>query len=334
MRHTLTLQQALDLATRALAVSGAKEPAAESVARAVVHAHAMGRTNVGFEHLPYYCDALRRGAIDGRAEPEVARSRPALIDVDAGSGFTHYAFDRALQRFASMTESEGVAVLTIRNTYTCGALGYFPERLARRGFVAIAATNAGPAAVAPAGAEQAVFSTNPIACAFPRPGRAPLLIDQSSSACTLVDVRAARERGESIPEDWALDREGKPTRDPAAALEGSFRPFGGYKGSNIAMLVELLAAGLSGGNWSIDAPSFAKGKDCPDVGQWFLAMDVDSLGAGCAGERIDRYLNRIASLGAHIPGQARLERIEEIRGRSIDLPAELYRAIESYCRPE
>lgn len=334
MHHTLSLQQAIDLATRALTASGAKPAVAQSVARSVVDAHALGRTNVGFEHLPYYCDALRRGAVDGRADPEVVQPRPGLLEADARRGFTHYAFDQALDEFDDMIRQQGVAVLTVCNTYTCGALGYFPARLARRGFVAVAATNAGPAAVAPAGCTLPAFSTNPLACAFPRSGKPPLLIDQSSSACTLVDVRAARERGDAIPGEWALDRDGRPTTDPAAALAGSFRPFGGYKGSNIALLVELLAAGLSGGNWSIDAPSFAAGEETPGVGQWFLAMDIDAFSGGGAEERIDNYLDRIAALGARIPGRDRQEHADAAAGRGIELPPGLYREIESCCRAE
>lgn len=331
MTRLLSLEQAEDLATRALVASGAAEPAARSVAQAVVAAQACGRTNVGFEHLPYYCDALRRGALAGSVEPEIVRARPGLLQVDARSGFTHYAFDRVFEQYAAMVESQGSAVLTIRNTYTCGCLGYFPERLARRGFAAIAATNAGPAAVTSSGAAQPVFSTNPLAFAVPRDGRAPLLIDQSTSACTLVDVRAARERGEAIPADWALDRDGNPTEDPARALEGTFKPFGGYKGANIALMVELLAAGLSGGNWSADAPSFADDPKCPDVGQWFMAMDLDAVPG--ARERIDAYLDRLASLGTHIPGRRRQEKADTARSDGVTLAQDLFDTIQSYCRP-
>lgn len=330
MSHSLSLEQAGDLAARALTASGAGEAPAWAVARAVVAAHACGRSNVGFSHLPYYCEALRRGALDGRVEPTIGRAKPGLLRADAHSGFTHYAFERAFEQFTEMAGSQGVAVLTIRNTYTCGCLGYFPERLARRGLVAMAATNAGPAAVAPSGASQPAFSTNPLAFAVPRSGRAPLLIDQSTSACTLVDVHAARERGDAIPADWALDRDGNPTRDPGEALTGSFKPFGGYKGANIALMVELLAAGLSGGNWSIDAPSFADGAACPDVGQWFMAMVPDA--ADGAGPRIDEYLDRLAALDTYVPGEARQAHADSARSDGIDLPDDLYRTIQDYCR--
>lgn len=329
MNHVLTVEQAIDLASRALVASGAKQEVAGSVARAVVDAHARGRTNVGFEHLPYYCNALRRGAINGIAEPTVVPVKPGWMHADAHSGFTHHAFDCALDEFTSMAQHQGVAVLTIRNTYTCGELGYFPIRLARRGFAAIAVTNAGPAAVAPSGAGHPVFSTNPIAYAFPRDGSPPLVVDQSSSACTLVDVRAAKERGEPIPGDWALDRDGRLTKDPGEALQGTFKPFGGYKGSNIALLVELLAAGLGGANWSIDAPSFAEGTDCPDVGQWMMAMDIGSADDRGSGKRINAYLERIAELGAHIPGKARRTESGKPGNDGIILAAGLYDKIQS-----
>jgi len=329
LNRNLTPEQATTLAARALAASGAGPDQAASVARSVVAAERRGRRNVGFEHLPYYCEALRRGAVDGRGEPVVTRVRPGWLAADAGAGFAHYAFDRAVETLLDMVRDNGVSVLCIRNAYTCGELGYFPERLARHGLAALAATNAGPAAVAPSGARQAVFSTNPLAFAFPRTGAPPLLVDQSSSACTLVDVRAAREKGERIPGDWALDRAGRQTEDPVEALRGAFKPFGGARGSNIALLVELLAAGLSGGNWSVDAPSFAEGDACPGVGQWFLAMDPAASGAA-AGARIDEYLERIAGLGAYIPGHNR----STGQGGRISLGADLYEKVQSYCEPE
>ncbi|MDZ7840112.1 MAG: Ldh family oxidoreductase [Gammaproteobacteria bacterium] len=325
----MSIGQAEALATQALTASGAGEGQARAVARAVVAAHASGRSNVGLAHLPYYCNALRRGALDGRVEPIIEQARPGLLTTDARSGFTHYAFDRAFEQFAGMVESQGVAVLTIRNTYTCGCLGFFPERLARRGFAALAVTNAGPAVVAPSGASAPGFSTNPIAFALPRDRRPPLLIDQSTSACTLVDVHAARERGDTIPTDWALDREGNPTTNPDEALEGTFKPFGGYKGANIALMVELLAAGLSGGNWSIDAPSFADHPDCPDVGQWFLAMDLAAMDH--PGRRIDEYLDRLASMGAYIPGQDRQAHFDNAAARGITIPDDLFESIQSLC---
>jgi (2R)-3-sulfolactate dehydrogenase (NADP+) len=329
MSHVLTLEQAEQLAIRALTASGAAEAPARAVARAVVAAHARGRVNVGFRHLPFYCDALRRGAVNGRAAPAITQTRPGVLRVDARSGFTHHAFDHGLDCFSAMVRDQGAAVLTIRNTYTCGCLGYFPERLAENGFAALAATNAGPAIVAPSGAGRPAFSTNPISFALPRNGLPPLLIDQSTSACTLVDVHAARDLGEAIPAGWALDADGNPTQDPAAALAGAFQPFGGYKGANIALLVELLAAGMSGGNWSIDAPSFADGPDCPDVGQWFMAMDLDAFDG--ARDRIDAHLERLAALGAHIPGQYRQQQLDAARKSGIELPDELYKGICSLC---
>lgn len=332
MTMNLDIEAATELATRALASSGADQGPSASVARAVVAAQARGRDNVGFAHLPYYCEALRRGAIDGHAEPLIRRDKPGRLTADARSGFAHHAFDRALDTFAAMARENGVAMLSIRRTYTCGELGYFPERLARLGLAAIAATNAGPAAVAPAGAGQAVFSTNPLAYAFPRTDGPPLLVDQSSSSCTLVDVRAAREKGQTIPGDWALDREGRPTDNPDEALAGSFKPFGGNKGSNIALLVELLSAGLGRANWSIDAPSFAEGDACPDVGQWILAMDASGEPDSDT-HRIDTYLDRIETLGAYIPGQSRQHRSARVEREGITLSVGLYEKILTYCDP-
>ena len=152
----------------------------------------------------------------------------------------------------------GVAIFTQRNAYTCGELGYFTGRLADEGLVSFAATN-GPALLAGAGSTKPVYCTNPMSFAAPVEGGTPLVIDQSSSATAFVSVRKAAEEGREIPADWALDDAGRPTTDPTAAMQGALLAFGGNRGANIALMVEVLAAGLSGANWSLDAPSISEG---------------------------------------------------------------------------
>ena len=157
----------------------------------------------------------------------------------------------AAQRF-------GLALFTQKNAYTCGALGYFAGRLAGKGLAALAATN-GPALLAGSGSTKPVYCTNPMAFAAPVAGGPPLLIDQSSSATAFVNIRAAAKAGKPIPDGWALDAEGRPTTDARQAVKGALLAFGGERGANIALMVEVLAAGISGANWSLDAPPFARG---------------------------------------------------------------------------
>ncbi|MDP6623781.1 MAG: Ldh family oxidoreductase, partial [Alphaproteobacteria bacterium] len=155
------------------------------------------------------------------------------------------------------------------------------------------------------GAKRPVFCTNPMAFAAPQADGPPLLIDQSSSATAYVNIRSAAERGEDIPLGWAIDKDGQPTTDPRAALAGTMLAFGGARGANIALMVDVLAAGLSGANWSLDAPPFDQGDQCPASGLFVLAINP-LPGDENFSARLAAQSKRLSQdYGVHIPGLAK-----------------------------
>ena len=180
-------------------------------------------------------------------------------------------FDRAFDDLRRRAETFGLALFAQNGSYTTGELGYYPRRLAETGLVAFAATS-GPALMTVAGAKTPVYCTNPIAFAAPLDEGPPLLIDQASSATAFVQLRHYAERGEPLPPGWAVDTEGQPTTDPQAALRGALLAFGGARGANIALMVEVMAAGLAGANWALDAPSFTSGDRSPGAGLLVIAI--------------------------------------------------------------
>lgn len=303
----IPLKEAERLCIDAALAAGASAPAAESIAKAAVAAEAEGQRTVGIAHFIDYLDALEAGRIDGTATPLISRAAPAIILSDAGGGTAHLGFDMAFEDLVAVTETFGVAIFSQKNAYTAGALGYFAGRLAERGLVGLAAAN-GPALLAGSGTTKPVFCTNPIAFAAPTEHGPVLLIDQSSSATAFVNIRAAAERGEAIPEGWALGPDGEPTTDPHLAMRGALLAFGGARGANIALMVEVLSAGLSGANWSLDAPSFAEGAESPACGLFVLAIDPRLFTGGFA-NRTGRHLDRLtAGFGLHVPGGAKAKR--------------------------
>jgi (2R)-3-sulfolactate dehydrogenase (NADP+) len=162
-----------------------------------------------------------------------------------------------------------------------------------------------PAAIAPWGGAQAVFGTNPIAFACPLPGRAPVVVDLALSKVARGNILAARQKGERIPEGWALDGGGKPTTDPDAALAGTMLPLGDAKGTALVLMVELLAAGLTGANFAADASSFLDAKGAPPgTGQLIVAFDPAAFGG--SGEQFAALVASIeAQPGARLPGARR-----------------------------
>jgi (2R)-3-sulfolactate dehydrogenase (NADP+) len=166
-----------------------------------------------------------------------------------------------------------------------------------------------PSAMAPWGGRRALFGTNPIAFAAPREGNTPpLVIDLALTEVARGRILAAAQEGGSIPAGWALDRNGQPTTDARAALEGTLLPAGGAKGAALALMVELLAATLTGAHFASEASSFldAKGPP-PGTGQLIVAIDPGAVAAGSSpAARIDLLCRLIeAEPGARTPGSRR-----------------------------
>jgi (2R)-3-sulfolactate dehydrogenase (NADP+) len=301
MTRRFTVEAATDLAARAIRAAGASDEAALSLARATVSANAHGKGSSGFSHLMDYLSALGAGRIVGDAEPLITSPAPAALHCDARGGIAQVGFDRAFGSLSERARTFGIALFAQNGSYTTGELGYYPRRLAEAGLVAFAATS-GPALMTVSGAKTPVYCTNPIAFAAPLDEGPPLLIDQASSATAFVQLRYYAERGEALPAGWAVDAEGAPTTDPQAALRGALLAFGGARGANIALMVEVMAAGLASANWALDAPSFISGDRSPGAGLLVIAI-TPSLFAPDFPQRLRVQLDRLATLGVHIPGR-------------------------------
>jgi (2R)-3-sulfolactate dehydrogenase (NADP+) len=324
MTRRFTLQAATDLAARAIRAAGASDEVALSLARATVSANAHGKGSSGFSHLMDYLSALRAGRIVGDAEPVVTSPAPAAIHCDAKGGIAQVGFDRAFDSLSERARTFGIALFAQNGSYTTGELGYYPRRLADAGLVAFAATS-GPALMTVSGAKTPVYCTNPIAFAAPLDEGPPLLIDQASSATAFVQLRHYAERGEALPVGWAVNAEGEPTTDPQAALRGALLAFGGARGANIALMVEVMAAGLAGANWALDAPSFLSGDRSPGAGLLVIVI-TPSLLAPDFPQRLRLQLDRLATLGVHIPGR-------RAAATEIELPDALAAEIEGAGAP-
>ncbi len=333
MTVRLTLEQVESLTQGALVAANTSAANARSVTRSVVASEADGIHSHGLARLPTYCEHARCGKIDGHAEPTVEAVATAGLEADARDGFAHPAIDAGLERLHPTAREHGIAALAVTNSYNCGVCGYHVERIADAGLVALGFVNA-PASIAPWGGARPVFGTNPLSCAVPRGDAAPLVIDQSSSVIAKSEVVVHKQKGEPIPEGWALDKHGQPTTDPEAALDGgTMVPVGGYKGAGIALIVEIMAAAMTRSNFAIDASSFASNEGgSPRTGQFFIAIDPAAFAGPDFGERLEHLLAAIEGQeGARLPGQGRLSARERTARDGIEISDDLYQKLRGYA---
>ncbi|MEA2884179.1 MAG: (2R)-3-sulfolactate dehydrogenase, partial [Bradyrhizobium sp.] len=232
--------------------------------------------------------------------------------------------DLAVAELPALAAAQGIAAASIRRSSHCGETGLPCEALASQGLVALLFANT-PGAMAPWGGRRPVFGTNPIAFAAPLEGREPVVVDLALSKVARGPIVAARQRGESIPQGWALDADGNPTTEPDKALAGSMIPLGEAKGAALAFMVEVLAACLTGANLAFEASSFLDGEGSPPAtGQLLLAIDPSAFGHGQFGARIAALAQAIEQQpGARLPGARRFANRARAAREGIAIPPKI-----------
>lgn len=318
----ITMNDAEALVAAAFGNAGMPERLAAPAARALVAAERDGLPSHGLARAPFYAAQMRTGKVRPGAEPEVVRDG-AVVRVDAGHGLAFAAIEAGAEAARPVARELGLAVICITRSHHFGVAGHAVEPFARAGMIALALSNS-PAAMAPWGGNRALYGTNPIAFAAPRAAGDPLLIDLSLSHVARGKVMLAQKAGTPIPEGWALDAEGRPTTDPEAAMAGTMTPAGGAKGAALALMVELLTAGLAGANFAYEASSlFDDAGDPPGLAHFILVLDPGRFAPGFT-ERAERMFAAVeAQEGARLPGARRFAEAAARAGH-IEIPAALH----------
>ena len=324
------LEQLAGLATRALTQSGASPAMADATVRALLYADARGLPSHGLSRVLQYTTHLRNGRANGAAIAKVINAKAAACLVDADEGLAFPACELAIAEAIARAKVAGACFVGVTNSHHFGAAAYHVESVAAAGMVGLAFGNS-PSAMPAWGGKRGIFGTNPIAAAFPRQHDAPILIDLSLSEVARGKLMIAAKKGESIPLGWALDKDGKPTTDPKAGMEGTMMPAGGVKGAMLAMIVELLCCALTGAAFGFEADSFFVDEgNRPRIGQAFLVIDPDALaGRAVFFARIETLVAAmLAEDGVRLPG-ARRAAIADVSGREgVDIPAALMADLE------
>ena len=315
----VSFAEAERLARRAFERAGASSLQAGSTATALARAERDGQKGHGLGRVPAYAAQLRAGKVKGDAVPQAEETRAAALVVDAAHGFAYPAIDLAIAGLAPMAHRSGIAAASVRRSHHCGQAGLHVERLAEAGLVAFLFANT-PQAMAFWGGKRPMLGTNPLAFAAPAPEGAPLVVDLALSVVARSKIVAAKAAGAPIPADWAFDAEGRPSTDAAAALKGSLAPAGGAKGAALALMVEILAAALTGSSYGFEASSFLDADGGPpDVGQFFLAVDPAAFGPGFMPRMSALFAAMAEEEGVRPPGATRLANRQSAERTGLEL---------------
>ena len=322
------------LAKQALLRAGAHDAMADAAAQHLLRAEQQGLATHGMSRVPFYCSMLRNRRSDGAARPSIVAQKAAVCLIDNADGLPYESCALAIAEVIRRARANGIGFAGIRNSAHVGVLGIHLLDVAAAGLVGVAFTNS-PAAIPAWGGKKALFGTDPVAFAFPRRDADPIVVDLALTTVARGKIMVAMQKGERIPEGWALDRDGEPTTDPKEAIErGSLFPIGGSKGAMLALAFELVCTSLTGAAIGPEADSFfAEQGNKPRIGQAFLAIDPAAL-AGT-----EKYLERVETVvramladeGVRLPGARRFAAEKRQARAGIDVPEDLLAKIEKLC---
>ena len=334
---TLSLDDVHAITTRILLRIGVSEDQTRAIADTVTAAERDECKSHGLFRVPGYVASVESGKVDPRAVPEIHDLAPGVIRVDARLGFAPLALAVGRAPLAERARTQGIAALTVVNSHHFAALWPEVEALGAQGLVALACVNSF-SYVAPAGGSKPLFGTNPMAFAWPREDAPPLVFDQASSVSARGEIMLHERDGKPIPEGWAIGPDGRSTTDPSAALAGAQLPFGGYKGSALALMVELLAGALVGDVFSFEASERDNDDGGPPVGgELVVAIDpsrcvAEDQRAGQLAHAEALFERILAQEGTRLPSDRRYRARLRTPEEGITIPASLHTTLEALQR--
>lgn len=316
---SLSLQEIETLTTQVFVRNGCDPPNTRALVRTIVAAEQDGSASHGLFRVPGYIASLRSGKVNGRARPFTEHKTPVVLHLNGDNGFAPLALELGVPLLAQAAKRFGVAVLTLTHSHHFAALWPETEAIASLGLIGVACVSY-LSCVAPYGGNKPLFGTNPISFAWPRPGKFPIVVDMATSSMALGDVQIAAREGREVPLGTGLDGSSRPTTDAAEILKGVLLPFGGHKGSALALMVELLAAGATGDRFSYEAAEKDNRDGGPSRGgEFVLAVSPELLSGRDWAERCERFFQRFDAIeGARLPGLRRYRNRQSSGARDVD----------------
>ena len=286
-----------------------------------------GQRTHGVTHMKDYCTRMKLGTASNGADIDIQQTSPSTLVVDAKHGVGMVVGAKVMKRCIEQAKESGVCFASVHNACHYGLGAYYPMMALKEDMIACSFANT-PALVAPFGGADALLGTNPISVAVPAGKYPGLVMDIATSVIAKGAISLALKEGRSIPEGWALDKDGAPTTDPAAANVGALLPFGAHKGYGMEVICSILSFALSGADMDINIPRFFEQPEkLTNIGQFMGCIDISKF---CKVEdfkaRVDALFDVLkacrpaaGSKGVMIPGEIEVNKTKVSLEEGIDL---------------
>jgi LDH2 family malate/lactate/ureidoglycolate dehydrogenase len=263
-----------DFAKNILVGNGMPAAGAETVARCLLAADLRGMDSHGVNRIPSYMTRIREKVLDPKATPTVHQVTPVVAQVDGHNAFGFLAASLGMQSAIKMARIYGIGMVSIKHSNHFGMSAWIVQQAIDAGMMSLVFTNSSPA-LPVWGGKSKLMGVSPLACGAPAGNEKPFILDMPPSIAARGNIYKAKRRGEKIPTDWALDAEGRPTEDPARALEGVMLPMGGPKGSALSIMMDVFSGVLSGSAFAGHVTNPYDPSKPADVGHFLVAIKPD-----------------------------------------------------------
>lgn len=264
------------LVTRIFLRCGMNDPDATLLADSLVESDLRGIHSHGVFRVPEYVHKLTRGGVNPQGKPFVAKDSGACLVVDGSNSMGQIGAHSAMRHAIERAGATGIAAIAIRGSNHCGAMAYFAMQALPHDMIGIATTNALPT-MAPWGGAERLLGINPLGVAIPAGDELPIVYDAAFSGSAHGKIRVYQQKGLRLPEGWAMDRDGRPTTDPAEAIKGLLMPIGGFKGTGLALIMGVLSSMLSGAAYGVELGSLEDGPRPGQDGHFVMAIRVSAF---------------------------------------------------------
>ncbi len=277
------------------------------VAEVLVEADLRGVESHGVTRLPGYISMIENDLLNLSPNIKILKDSGATASIDGDMGFGMLTAFKGMSIAIDKARDFGVGAVTASNMAHTGMLGFFTMHAAQKGFIGMAMNN-GPTIVPPFGGLTPTYATNPFSVAFPSTDGKPIVLDMATSMVAAGKLRLAAKKGETIPSDWGIDKDGNETTDPDQVIHGGFLQWaGGYKGFGLATMVEILGGVLSGGLFGLKMPALVNfGQDPLIANGFYLAIDIERF------MPLEIFGQKISSLVQDVKSSKKIKGVEQI----------------------
>jgi LDH2 family malate/lactate/ureidoglycolate dehydrogenase len=305
-RIHISADEARRFVSSVLSANGVTLSNAAIIARCLVAADLRGVDTHGMNRIPSYMERIRQGVLSASAEPSITQVTPAVAQVDAHNGFGFLAAHKAMAAAVEAAKILGIGMASVKHSNHFGMSAWIVQQALDADMMSLVFTNSSPALPAWGGRDK-LMGVSPIACGAPgKDSASNFILDMAPSVAARGKIYKAKRRGEKIPLDWALDSEGRPTDDPAAALGGVMLPMGGPKGSGLSVMMDVFSGVLSGSAFAGHVTGPYDPSKPADVGHFVVAIKPDLFMS------LDDFRERMQYLYDRVVGSEKAAGVERI----------------------